>query len=227
MDLAGAARVTIKGLAGLLAAGGLLAGSGLASARGETGAEHLLRFFDGLRALTAEFEQTTRDPAGVVTQRARGELKILRPGRFLWQYTSPYRQLIVTDGATLWVYDPDLEQVTVSRLDNSAGNTPALLLSTDRPLDELFEITGPSEAEGLTWVVLTPRTPDAAFARTRLGFDTGPAGAGMLRVMEIVDGFGQTLRIRLSRVRRNPALDPKVFEFIPPEGVDVVGEAAS
>lgn len=182
------------------------------------GLDRLDRFFAGLKSLDTAFEQTVRDSAQRPTQHTRGTLQILRPGRFRWTYEEPYEQIIVTNGARLWVYDPDLAQVTVSRLDASIGNTPAVLLSTEQPLDELFLITELPPENGIAWVELTPRQEDANFTRIRLAFDRET-----LHTMEIVDGFGQTMSIRFTGLRRNPALGPAGFEFAPPAGVDVVG----
>jgi outer membrane lipoprotein carrier protein len=182
----------------------------------------LLRFFTELRSLDADFEQVIVDPQGRLLERTRGSLQILRPGRFRWAYDAPYEQLIVTDGATLWVFDPDLEQVTVSELDTSVGNTPALLLSTERPLRDLFFV-GEPEADGeTTWLLLEPRDEETSFTRIFLGFD----GDDALAMMEIIDGFGQSVQIRFSNLRRNAPVDPSLFEFTPPPGIDVIGEEA-
>lgn len=188
------------------------------SAEAAAGLERLDRFFAGLRSLDTAFEQTVTDSTGRRDQHTRGTLQMLRPGRFRWTYEEPYEQHIVTDGARLWVYDPDLAQVTISELDASIGNTPALLLSTEQPLDELFLITELPPQNDLAWVQLDPRQEDAHFTRIRLAFDRDT-----LHTMEIVDGFGQTLGIRFIGLRRNPPLDPSGFEFVPPAGVDVVG----
>lgn len=182
------------------------------------GLDRLDRFFGGLRSLDTGFEQTVSDSAHRQIQHARGNLQILRPGRFRWTYAEPYEQLIVTNGARLWVYDPDLAQVTISELDASIGNTPALLLSTEQPLDELFLITELPLENGIAWVQLDPLQEDSNFTRIRLAFD-----AETLHAMEIVDGFGQTMNIRFTGLRRNPVLDAASFEYNPPAGVDVVG----
>ncbi|MCC6302820.1 MAG: outer membrane lipoprotein chaperone LolA [Gammaproteobacteria bacterium] len=183
------------------------------------GLDRLDRFFSGLKGLDTGFEQTVTDNARRPTQQTRGRLQILRPGRFRWTYEEPYQQLIVTDGAKLWVYDPDLTQVTISKLDAAVGNTPALLLSTEQPLDQLFMITELPPQDDIAWVQLDPRQEDANFTRIRLAFDRDT-----LYAMEIVDGFGQTMNIRFLGLERNPALDPNRFRFTPPAGVDVVGD---
>ncbi len=199
----------------------ILLAPALSIAREADSSAGLLRFFTDLRSLEANFEQTIIDPQGKIVEHSRGNLQILRPGRFRWAYEAPYEQLIATNGATLWVFDPDLEQVTVSELDTSVGNTPALLLSTDRPLAELFLIGDPEPDGKLTWLLLEPRDEETSFTRIFLGFQDAA-----LSMMEIIDSFGQTVQIRFSDLRRNTPIDPTLFEFAPPAGVDVIGEGA-
>lgn len=182
------------------------------------GRQSLQDFFSGLRSLEASFTQTLTTARDGLSERSRGTLKILRPGRFRWHYEAPYEQLIVTDGDTLWVYDPDLDQVTKSPLDDSIGNTPALLLSTDRPLQAWFDISELGERDGLAWVRLEPRDDDVTFTELQLAFDEQE-----LRAMALTDSFGQRMLIRFDHVRRNTAIAPSAFEFQPPPGVDVVG----
>jgi outer membrane lipoprotein carrier protein len=181
--------------------------------------DRLDRFFGGLKAFEATFDQVIINHKGEVIQRTHGTLQIMRPGRFRWEYESPYRQTIVTDGKTLWVYDPDLQQVAESRLDTSVGNTPAILLSTEQPLDSLFRITELPPEDGLAWVTLEPKGRETNFSRVKLAFDERA-----LVSMDILDSFGQTVRIDFTRARRNPSLDPKLFQFTPPPGVDVIGQ---
>ena len=192
--------------------------SAVATAHAGIGLDRFQRFFAGLRGFEATFDQVIVNQEGKVVQRTRGKLQIMRPGRFRWTYESPYRQIIVTDGKTLWVYDPDLGQVTRSDLDTSVGNTPAVLLSTDEPLDKLFRISEASPEDGLSWVALEPKGQEANFTRILLGFDDRA-----LVAMEIEDSFSQTVKLNFTKVKRNPNLDPALFEFKPPAGVDVIG----
>jgi outer membrane lipoprotein carrier protein len=192
--------------------------SAVATAHADIGLDRFHRFFAGLRGFEATFDQVIVNQEGKVVQRTRGTLQIMRPGRFRWTYESPYRQIIVTDGKTLWVYDPDLEQVTRSDLDTSVGNTPAVLLSTEEPLDTLFRISEAPPEDGLAWVALEPKGQEANFTRVLLGFDDRA-----LVAMEIGDSFSQTVKLNFTRIKRNPDLDPALFEFKPPAGVDVIG----
>lgn len=189
-----------------------------AHAAGANG-ERLQRSFSEVKSLRADFEQTVTDAKGKVIQEAKGTFALQRPGKFRWDYRAPYQQIIVADGRKIWVYDTDLEQVTVKPLDAALGGTPAQLLSGTRPLEQDFVITGLPPRDGLEWVELVSKAKEKEFERVRLGFDQRD-----LRMMEIADSFGQSTRLKFSNLQRNPAIDAKTFVFVPPKGVDVVSD---
>lgn len=179
-------------------------------------------FLKGLVSLKARFEQVLLDEQGVERERSRGTFYLSRPGRFRWDYESPYRQSIVADGQRVYVYDKDLEQVTVKPLQNALGSTPALLLDGEVNIEERFVVSRGAPAEGLVWLELGPKDPRAAresggYAQIRLGF-AGPR----LKRMDLRDNLNQTTRIEFTSPERNPNLDPSLFTFTPPEGVDVL-----
>ncbi len=184
-----------------------------------TGMDRLQDFFNDLQGLKADFTQTVIDAQSTVLQDATGKFALLRPGRFRWDYQTPYEQLIVSDGVKVQIYDPDLEQVTVKVLDQTIGNMPALLLSNEQPLADSFTITELGMQDGLQWLELIPKMSDTTFEKIRLAFDEHT-----LHAMELFDSFGQTTRLVFSNVQRNPAIDPQIFQFTPPQGVDVVGD---
>lgn len=185
---------------------------------GATPAEELELFVDDLQSYRADFRQTVVDAEGRMVEEARGELSFRRPGRFRWDYQYPYEQLIVADGERFWIYDPDLEQVTVRSADN---RSPMALLDGTTTLREAFEIISEPNADpgaqGLQWVRLQPLEPEGDFETVRIGL-TG----GKLLVMVIEDAFGQVTTIELGGGVRNPSLDEQLFLFEPPEGVDVI-----
>lgn len=183
------------------------------------GEARLDRFSKGLVSLEANFTQTVYNSRLEEVQSTRGLFQMKRPSRFRWDYQQPYEQQIVADGKKLWVYDVDLEQVTVKKLDTAMGNTPALLLSNPALLTKSFHIHERGEESGLVWLELEAKQQDHTFEHLRLGFD-----GDSLRVMELVDSFGQMTRLAFSAVIRNPRLTDQDFEFSPPKGVDVVGE---
>ncbi len=207
----------MKRLANLLLSLSLLTATAVAHA-GE-GKARLESFLSGLDTMRAEFVQTLMEADGHVLEESRGELLIKRPGRFRLEYLKPYRQTYVADGERIWVYDRDLEQITVRKQGEALGSTPAMLLSGTRPLDESFNIRELGNHEGFTWLELRPKKGDATFESVRLALEPN-----VLRAMEMVDGLGQVTRLYFETVETNPIIKPAAFNFEPPEGVDVVGE---
>lgn len=180
-------------------------------------------YLGSLKTLSADFVQVVQDKAGQVTDRATGTLKLSRPDRFRWDYAQPYVQTIVADGKKLWLYDPDLQQVTVRSLAQGLGATPAMLLSGAGKVGDAFK-PGPVEVQqGLTWCRLVPSGQGSDFERVSLGFDT----RNELAAMELVDKLGQTTTIRFAGVKRGARLDDALFRFVPPAGADVIGESAA
>jgi outer membrane lipoprotein carrier protein len=179
-------------------------------------------YLGGLRTLSADFVQVVQDRRGQVTERASGAFALSRPNRFRWDYREPYAQTIVADGAKLWLYDPDLEQVTVRSLEQGLGATPATLLSGAGKVGDSFN-AGPLERRGdLTWCRLLPKQSGSDFEQVSLAFDA----RNELAAMELVDKLGQTTTIQFVRVQRGGAVDEQQFRFVPPAGADVIGAAA-
>ena len=176
-------------------------------------------FINNVQGMQADFHQLLIDNKSRAVKESSGTLLMQRPGKFRWEYIRPYRQTIVADGARIWIYDVELEQVTVKPLDTTLGGTPAVLLSGQKTLWEKFKIKELGSKEGLEWVELTPKTPDNNFESVRLGF-----GAHDLEMMELLDSFGATTQLRFSKLQRNPVLDSSAFAFTPPKGVDIIGE---
>ena len=194
-----------------------LIGAVIPMAQAEGAGDRLKAYLKHAQSLTARFDQVVLDQEGVEIQRASGRLSLQRPFRFRWDYREPYTQLIVSDGETFWIYDEELEQVTVKPLDKAIARTPAMVLSSDRPVERDYEIKDLGERRGLAWVELIPKVRDTDYDRVRLGFE-GEA----LRVMELVDGLGQMTRLSFSDFESNPRIDPAEFSFVPPRGVDVI-----
>lgn len=183
------------------------------------GIDRLGEFTAGTRTMRGEFEQKIHDRSGRVTQASKGTLAFSRPGKFRWTYAKPYAQVIVGDGAKVWIFDEDLNQVTVRKLDLALGSTPAALLAGNNEALKAFTLRDEGAKDGLEWVEAIPRDREGNFERIRMGF--GPDGP---RAMELVDSFGQTTLLRFTKLERNPALDASLFRFAPPKGADVIGE---
>jgi outer membrane lipoprotein carrier protein len=185
-------------------------------------ADSLQRFAQFLGAThsgRANFEQKIVDRQAKVVQESRGTFAFQRPGRFRWSYTKPYAQLIVGDGAKVWVYDEDLQQVTVRRADRALGSTPAALLSGNNEVIRAFKLDDRGMKDGLEWMDAKPRDLDSTFERISLGF-----GFSGLEILELRDTFGQITTVRFTSFEINPRLDAGVFRFVPPKGVDIVGD---
>jgi len=180
------------------------------------GPDRLKAFLDEVQTLRADFQQNVFDEDDRELDSARGKVYIARPGRFRWDYTEPYVQEIVGDGDKVWVYDSELEQVTVRPLGDALGDTPVMLLSSDEPVEQSFAVHPADGPGGYAWVLLVPLGEQVSFTQIRLGFD-----ADTLRIMELTDAFGQLTRLRFEHLERNPDLEPALFRFTPPEGADV------
>jgi outer membrane lipoprotein carrier protein len=179
--------------------------------------QRLHDFVRETKTLSGTFSQTVRDGKGRVTQDSAGELYFSRPGKFRWVYRKPYEQLIVGDGKKIWIYDADLEQVTVKKLDQSIGESPAALLAGNNDIDRYFNLRDGGRRDGLEWLEATPKNKDGTFELVRLGF-----AEGRLAAMELKDNFGQQTSLRFSDTRNNPPLAADLFRFKPPKGVDVL-----
>jgi outer membrane lipoprotein carrier protein len=176
-------------------------------------------FLNGTLTAKGQFEQKIFDQNRKLVQESRGTLAFSRPGRFRWNYVSPYAQLIVGDGARVWIYDKDLNQVTVKKLDLALGSTPAALLAGNNEVMSAFRISDQGEKDGLEWLEAVPRNKEGNFERVRMGFGfSGP------QVMEFFDSFGQTTVLRFTSFERNPKLEASQFRFSPPKGADVLGD---
>jgi outer membrane lipoprotein carrier protein len=181
--------------------------------------ERFKSFVRSTQSARADFEQNVHARDGKVTQASKGSFVFQRPGRFRWTYAKPVDQLIVGDGERVWIYDRDLNQVTVRRISKALGSTPAALLAGSSDIEKAFELSDAGARDGLEWVEAKPRDADAGFERIRMGFS-----ATGIEAMELADNFGQTTRLRFRNVQRNPKVDPADFRFEPPKGADVLGE---
>lgn len=184
------------------------------------GREQLAAFTRDLKGLDASFEQRVFDPNGRQTEKTTGNVKLSAPRLFRWEVQAPAKQLIVADGDHIWIYDPDLEQVTVRNQSFEEQGSPLTVLIDPTELERQFVAREGGKEGGLEWLVLTPKkTEDAPFQEAKLGF--GPKG---LMRMEFSDSLGQRTVIGFSNWTRNPVFAKTTFRFTPPKGADVVGE---
>jgi outer membrane lipoprotein carrier protein len=181
--------------------------------------ERFRTFVRTTQSARANFDQKVVDRSGKPVQSSKGNFVFLRPGRFRWTYDKPIDQLIVGDGKQVWIYDRDLNQVTVRKISKALGSTPAALLAGSSDIDAAFELSDAGVRDGLEWLDAKPRQQEAGFERVRMGFD-----ATGIRAMQLVDNFGQTTTLTFSDLVRNPKVDAADFRFQPPKGADVLGE---
>ena len=193
----------------------LLASNALAGGRDE-----LKSFASGLKGLDGQFTQQVYDAKGKLKETSSGRVALSAPRLFRWEYAKPYPQLIVADGKKVWVYDPDLQQVTVRDQGSEEQNSPLSALIDPAKLDQQFNVKESGNADGLQWLTLTPKSEgDASFQSARLGF-----GKGGLSRMEVLDAVGQNTKISFNGWKRNPAFASTTFKYTPAKGVDVVGD---
>jgi outer membrane lipoprotein carrier protein len=184
-----------------------------------SGLDELHAFLEGTKTAQGNFAQVVTNRDGRTTQTSSGTFAFERPGKFRWTYAKPFDQLIVGDGEKVYVYDRDLNQVIVRKLDAALGATPAALLAGDNALEKNFTLTASGSDQGLEFVDALPRASDSQFKKIRIGF-----AKGLPKMMILSDAFGQTTDLTFSDVERNPKLATNMFQFTPPKGADVVGQ---
>ena len=186
---------------------------------GAAGVEALKAMLEQTTTARARFAQMVLDKNLKMLQQATGTMQFSRPGKFRWEYDKPQEQVIVSDGSRVWLYDKDLNQVTVRRVDRALGSSPAALLAGSNEIEKSYFFTALGSQEGLDWLEAVPRTQETAFEKIRLGF-----GKSGLEAMELRDQFGQVTVIKFSTIERNARLSPEAFRFTPPKGADVISE---
>lgn len=184
------------------------------------GLDDFLAFNTATKSATANFDQQVFDRAGKVIERASGTFAFARPGKFRWTYDKPHKQVLVGDGAKLWIHDPDLNQVTVKRMDRAISSTPAALLAGKDDITALFTLKDGGAADGLSWVEATPKAQDTGFERVRLGLK-----GRTLAAMELQDQLGGRTMLRFSDLKANATVSADSFTFAPPKGADVIEDA--
>ncbi|MCQ2029978.1 outer membrane lipoprotein chaperone LolA [Stutzerimonas zhaodongensis] len=169
--------------------------------------------------LTGRFSQLSLDGSGTQLQETSGEMALKRPGQFRWHTDEPMEQLLVSNGKKVWLYDPDLEQVTIQTLDQRLTHTPALLLSGDvSAISENFEVSHQQAGEVVDFT-LKPKAKDTLFDSLRLSFR-----GDVINDMQMVDGVGQRTNILFQGIKLNQPLNADLFTFEIPEGADVISE---
>jgi outer membrane lipoprotein carrier protein len=181
--------------------------------------DRLTGLLGAVRTLSGQFSQLTLDGSGTRLQESTGAMELMRPGKFRWHTDAPLEQELVSNGELIWLYDPDLEQVTIRKMDQRLTHTPALLLSGDvSQIAENFAISSKA-ADDVVDFTLIPRAADSLFDSLRLSFR-----GGLINDMQLVDSVGQRTNILFSGVKMNQDLPEEQFTFVIPPGTDVIQE---
>ena len=179
----------------------------------------LKAFVADTKTARASFTQAVLDKSGKVRQQSSGTMVFARPGKFRWVYQKPFEQVIVGDGSKIWLYDADLQQVTIKQLGQALGSSPAALLAGSKDIDKFYTLKDAGSRDGLEWLEATPKDKESTFTGVRMGF-----AQNTLAAMEIKDNFGQTTVLKFAGLERNPSLPASEFRFTPPKGVDVISD---
>ncbi|WP_409487904.1 outer membrane lipoprotein chaperone LolA [Pseudomonas promysalinigenes] len=186
---------------------------------GEQDVQRLTQLLEKSQTIKANFSQLTLDAGGTSLQETTGKMVVQRPGLFYWHTNAPQEQLVVSDGKNVTLWDPDLEQATVKKLDQRLNQTPALLLSGDvSKISQSFDITSKQQGEVMDFT-LKPKTKDTLFDSLRVSFRKG-----LINDMQLVDGVGQRTNILFNGVKANQAVPANQFRFDIPKGADVIRE---
>ncbi|MCW7538689.1 outer membrane lipoprotein chaperone LolA [Aquabacterium sp. A7-Y] len=175
-------------------------------------------FVQEVKSGRAYFTQTVTSPDGAKKRSSKGSFEFLRPGRFRFEYAKPFEQLIVADGRKVWLYDPDLNQVSMRPMNQALGATPAALLAGGA-LEKDFDLKALPDQDGLQWAEAVPKQKDSQFQSVKVGFKGKDLAA-----VEILDSFGQKSLLSFTRVEANAAMGPDTFKFTPPAGADVLDQ---
>ena len=190
-----------------------------AMADDEVAVQRLTELLNQAQTINARFSQLTLDGSGTQLQETAGQLALKRPGLFRWHTDAPMEQLLVSNGEKVWLYDPDLQQVTIQTLDQRLTHTPALLLSGDvSKIRENFEISH-KEGGNVVDFILKPKSNDTLFDSLRLSFRNK-----VLNDMQLIDSIGQRTNILFLNVKMNEPVEDHLFTFDIPEGADVIQE---
>ncbi len=180
-------------------------------------------FLKEFETLQADFTQTLLSENGEQLEKTTGTLYLQQPGKFYWHYKAPYVQKIITNGEVLWIYDEDLEQITIREFKSDMiEKTPAAIILGNSRLEQHFIQVDLGNIDGFNWVELTPRDLEAQYKNIRIGFD-----AKRLGMMIIADNLGQTTRIDFNDVHKNKKLSAELFNLEIPADVDVIDERLS
>jgi len=175
------------------------------------------KYFTGIKSFRVSFTQKLIEEDNIKAKESSGLLIVQNPDKFYLEYTKPDKLIYVADGKKLWAYDEELEQVIVKSQSNILVNTPAMILSQPQDIEKKYTVSKIGKEEGIVKFRLTPKQKDSTFEYIIIGFIKND-----LKILEMIDNFGQHTVLKFNKIEKNPILDSKTFTFVPPEGVDVL-----
>ncbi|GJI98380.1 outer-membrane lipoprotein carrier protein [Duganella caerulea] len=182
--------------------------------------EQFKTFVASTKAAKGEFTQkqvkNTNGETPKASNTATGTFVFARPGKFIWTYVKPYDQVLQADGDQLFIFDKDLNQVTVKKLGDALGSSPAAILFGSNDLEKNFTLSEAGTKDGLEWLKAVPKAKDTSFEQITIGLRNG-----LPEAMELKDSFGQTSVLSFRKIEKNPALTATSFKFVMPKGADV------
>ena len=182
--------------------------------------EQFKSFVASTKSAKGEFSQrlVKADSSGAmkVSKESTGTFQFARPGKFIWIYQKPYEQLLQADGEKLYIYDKDLNQVTVKKLGDALGSSPAAILFGSNDLEKNFTLKDGGTKQGIEWLEATPKSKDTTFDHIGIGLRNGVPEA-----MELRDSFGQVSILTFKNFEKNPSMPAGQFKFVVPKGADV------
>lgn len=182
------------------------------------GIEQMASFLSSTHSASGSFSQeTVSQRGGQGVKMLSGSFMFKRPGKFVWTYEKPYKQVIISNGKRVSVWDPDLKQVTVRSMASTMPSSPAAILFGSNDFRKDFSVKNLPEEGGMEWIEAVPKARESSFESFRIGFkDAMPAA------MELHDSFGQTMKLKFSGMKRNPEISASRFEFTPPKGAEIL-----
>ena len=176
-------------------------------------------YLDGIESLEANFLQEIIDRDGVVLETSHGYLKIKKPNMYKWVYFSPIEQEIVCNGDKIWIHDPELEQVVVRDVLDSDPNILDFIFEEPKVIKKTYSIEHILEDSGVEekFLLIHLKEDSAIFEKAYVSFYDRT-----IHELKVRTGTERTLKVRLKAVRKNNEISAQEFEFVPPQGTDVV-----
>ena len=176
-------------------------------------------FLKNTRSIQTKFQQKLLDSKGFLLQQSAGDFILKRPGKFVWDYVLPYPQKIVSNGEKIWIYDSELEQVSVKKYEQVLTGAPVMLLDQYKNINEDYLVQERGQVVDQYWVTLIPKNKTGDFREIQVGLKNK-----LLKTMKLIDSFDQVTEIEFDHMQVNVSLSDSLFKFTAPQGTDVVGD---